>query len=293
LLSRRATVGFPITGSIDAAVQDATRAAALEDDPTSQGFAVARGSLGSMLMGAGRFAESVEVLSEARRKPAWNRLTSVYRLQATSVLGLSLLLAGRTDAAHRVSREVNPAVVEMEAEWGDAAAAAVTVPHTLAGRLDLAERQVEQACDRLRRAAHLAGVWGQGSFLVLALLSLAEAELARGDPGGARVAVDQAREAAAAGPIFPAVANELAGVVSRVGRSARPTRERRRVAEHLTDRELAILRALSGTATQREIGASLYLSINTVKGYTKALYRKLDVVTRQEAVERARELDLI
>jgi len=50
---------------------------------------------------------------------------------------------------------------------------------------------------------------------------------------------------------------------------------------------------LPGPATQREIGAALYLSINTVKGYTKALYRKLDVATRQEAVARARELGLI
>ena len=50
--------------------------------------------------------------------------------------------------------------------------------------------------------------------------------------------------------------------------------------EELTDREQAVLRALTGDATQREIGAALYLSINTVKGYTKVLYRKLGVVTR-------------
>ena len=55
----------------------------------------------------------------------------------------------------------------------------------------------------------------------------------------------------------------------------------------------AILRALSGDATQREIGAALYLSINTVKGYTKILYRKLGVATRQDAVREARALGLI
>jgi DNA-binding CsgD family transcriptional regulator len=53
------------------------------------------------------------------------------------------------------------------------------------------------------------------------------------------------------------------------------------------------LRMLPGTASQREIGAALYLSINTVKGYAKSLYRKLDATTRHEAVERARELNLI
>ena len=50
---------------------------------------------------------------------------------------------------------------------------------------------------------------------------------------------------------------------------------------------------MPGSANQREIGAALFLSINTVKGYTKALYRKLDVATRQDAVDRARGLGLI
>ena len=34
-------------------------------------------------------------------------------------------------------------------------------------------------------------------------------------------------------------------------------------------------------------------SINTVKGYATSLYRKLDVTTRQEAVERGQALKLI
>ena len=54
-----------------------------------------------------------------------------------------------------------------------------------------------------------------------------------------------------------------------------------------------MLRALSGDATQREIGAALFLSINTVKGYTKSLYRKLGVVTRADAVREARAHGLI
>jgi LuxR family transcriptional regulator, maltose regulon positive regulatory protein len=55
----------------------------------------------------------------------------------------------------------------------------------------------------------------------------------------------------------------------------------------------SILRALTGNATQREIGAAHFLSINTVKGYTKSLYRKLGVVTRQDAVRQGRTLGLI
>ena len=60
-----------------------------------------------------------------------------------------------------------------------------------------------------------------------------------------------------------------------MGRGAlRAARRVGRLHEDLTDRELSLLRALSGPGTQRDIGAALFLSINTVKGYTKSLYRK-------------------
>ena len=63
--------------------------------------------------------------------------------------------------------------------------------------------------------------------------------------------------------------------------------------EQLTDRELAILRALRGPMSAREIGAELYLSINTVKYYAKSLYRKLGVTSRADAVARGHDLGLI
>ena len=49
---------------------------------------------------------------------------------------------------------------------------------------------------------------------------------------------------------------------------------------------MSILRALQGDLSQREIGAEMFISLNTVKGYTKSLYRKLDVTSRRAAVQR-------
>ncbi|MGH2821636.1 MAG: LuxR C-terminal-related transcriptional regulator, partial [Thermoleophilaceae bacterium] len=63
--------------------------------------------------------------------------------------------------------------------------------------------------------------------------------------------------------------------------------------EELTDRELDVLRLLPGGLSQRAIGEALYLSLNTIKTHVRGIYRKLGVETRDEAVERARELDLI
>jgi two-component system response regulator DesR len=60
----------------------------------------------------------------------------------------------------------------------------------------------------------------------------------------------------------------------------------------LTDREREVLSLMATGATNREIAASLHLSPHTVKEHTSALYRKLDVRNRAEAVQRAERLGL-
>lgn len=63
--------------------------------------------------------------------------------------------------------------------------------------------------------------------------------------------------------------------------------------EESSDREVAVLRLLRTELNQREIGEALFVSFNTVKTHVKSIYRKLDVVTRADAVARARELHLL
>ncbi|MDJ0791512.1 MAG: LuxR C-terminal-related transcriptional regulator [Acidimicrobiia bacterium] len=64
--------------------------------------------------------------------------------------------------------------------------------------------------------------------------------------------------------------------------------------EHLTDRELSVLRLLAATQlTQSEIAENLFVSRNTVKTHTQSIYRKLHVRSRGRAVERARQLGLV
>ena len=45
--------------------------------------------------------------------------------------------------------------------------------------------------------------------------------------------------------------------------------------------------------TTAEIGAALYISVNTVKSHQRAIYQKLGVTGRRAAVARARELGLL
>lgn len=65
------------------------------------------------------------------------------------------------------------------------------------------------------------------------------------------------------------------------------------VASELTEPELRVLRLLPGTLSQREIGDALYISLNTVKSHARSIYRKLNVDSRDQAVERARALGLL
>ena len=46
-------------------------------------------------------------------------------------------------------------------------------------------------------------------------------------------------------------------------------------------------------ATNREIAAELHLSPHTIKEHTSAVYRKLEVRNRAEAVQRAQRLGLL
>jgi LuxR family maltose regulon positive regulatory protein len=54
-----------------------------------------------------------------------------------------------------------------------------------------------------------------------------------------------------------------------------------------------VLRLLASRHTQREIAADLYVSFNTVKTHTRAIYRKLGVTSRAEAIDRARGLGIL
>lgn len=61
----------------------------------------------------------------------------------------------------------------------------------------------------------------------------------------------------------------------------------------VSEAEMRVLRLLPTPLTLREIGESLFLSLNTVKTHTRSLHRKLGVGSRAEAVERARALGIL
>jgi LuxR family maltose regulon positive regulatory protein len=63
--------------------------------------------------------------------------------------------------------------------------------------------------------------------------------------------------------------------------------------EPLSDRELEVLRWLNTELSGPEIAAELLVSVNTLKTHLKHIYGKLNARSRYEAVERAKQLNLL
>jgi len=61
----------------------------------------------------------------------------------------------------------------------------------------------------------------------------------------------------------------------------------------LSERERSVLGLMASGATNPEIAGALHLSKHTVKEHTSAVYRKLGVRNRTEAVQRAQRLGLL
>jgi LuxR family transcriptional regulator, maltose regulon positive regulatory protein len=63
--------------------------------------------------------------------------------------------------------------------------------------------------------------------------------------------------------------------------------------QHLTDRELVVLRFLASHLTLPELASKLSVSRNTIKTQVAAVYRNFGASSRSEAVELGRELGLV
>ena len=92
---------------------------------------------------------------------------------------------------------------------------------------------------------------------------------------------------AAAWPELEALAQELA--ITQHGGEP----EAAALQEQLSHRETEVLRYLPSLLTASEIGAELYVSVNTVKAHLRSIYRKLGVSRRRDAVARARQYGIL
>jgi len=98
---------------------------------------------------------------------------------------------------------------------------------------------------------------------------------------------------AAAGPGTPRSGPARAPVPAERRRLATGAAEEPIIVEALSARETEVLRHLADLLTTEEVAEAMFVSVNTVKSHIRSILRKLSVARRNEAIRRARELNVI
>jgi LuxR family maltose regulon positive regulatory protein len=266
-------------------LQDAETTVALETEPTSQWYSPAQVALGYGRYLAGDPEGAIGPLEEAAQSEA---AMLTFRILAMSILSLSLDDLGRRSQAVQFARSAD----ELREQAGLTETATVTLAATALGAVlaregqyEEARRTLERTLDIRRRIVGLSPWPTMNSLVVLARMSLDS-----GDRSGARALLGEAKDLVAGGLDG---GDHLRAVLASIERRATGTPQRTPADEPLTERERAVLRLMRGHLSTREIGQELYVSANTVKSHTRAIYRKLGVSSRAEALRRGSELDLL
>ncbi len=276
------TFGFEGIGRMRAA---AAEAVALEPDPASPWHALARVSYASALYLSGDF--DAAAVQAQHGSPA--EAPALIRVLGFAVLSLVAVDRGQLDQAEQWARTAQDILAR--ADPGLSAAPQSSLAFTAAGevaarrgRLIDARWDFERALET-RRGKHGISPWPTLELLLRFAPVLSDL----GDRPRAVALLTEARSILVASP------DSAEAQFARLDRIERRLAARPRsiaLGAPLTEREAAVLRLLRGPLSLREIGQQLYLSPNTIKTHTQAIYRKLGVSTRHDAVARGHDIDI-
>ncbi len=252
---------------------------------------ISAAALARVWVSEGRLVDATEAAAAARAFLSPNIDSPLFGLLNTLDARIALL-AGDRDRAEAITGALPPSMGRSRLE----------------ARLHLAAGQPEAALAVLQRCEPETP---RERVDVVMLRTLCEDELASADADASLgAAVDAARSEgftfAAAEELFPLsrrlgallraapldeFADGLLELLERVVPLAESATQKALV-DPLTDRELTVLRYLTSRLTTREVALELYVSANTVRTHTKAVYRKLGVSSRHDAVVEARRLGI-
>jgi LuxR family maltose regulon positive regulatory protein len=260
------------------------RALELETDPASPWYALAHVSFAGALYWTGEFELAAVHAEEARLGKA---AISIVSMLSSGIMALLAVEAGRRVQAEELARASHDIATDprlahtAQSSFGHLAMGAALAAQ---GKLDEARNELEQA---LRVRQRWTGLSPWPTVEIMLRLAPVLADL--GDRTRAAALLDEVRQVLRSRP------DGADAQLARLAELERRLAHRSLAApgEPITEREQEVLRLLQGTLSLRDIGRELYLSPNTIKTHTRALYRKLGVSDRQDAVAKARELGLI
>jgi LuxR family maltose regulon positive regulatory protein len=278
----RATLVYDDVGR---ALRGARRAVALADPEPPPLSWMALAALGHALYLSGQPAEAQPVLEEL--VPRVSAAEQPYVV--VTALAVLSLIAGDEGRDCTAAAHAGHAAALAEAH-GLGAEPLCGIVHMAVGQALMLHGRLAEADEQLGRALELLGIDSMVVQRAHGLLLLGSVRHGQGDLPGARSLVEQARELverlADPGSLLALLeqADQHLGLASR-----------RQVegATPLTERERAVLRLLPTRLSNREISRELNVSVNTVRSQVQAIYRKLEVTSRAEAVAHARHLRLL
>ena len=268
-------------------VLDGRRAVALAEAGADEILTGALAACARALFFAGELDEAWAVAMQTLEHPAIEQAVPSL-VVSRSTLALVAVERGRLASARGHAEQAKAAVgrIGTSRSWlGANASAALGSVLTAEGGLVEAERELASAerffSDEVATVHH---TW----LLVL----LARVRVRRGRLAEADTALHSAREALGeivdCGPVAG-----LADEVQRELEHAKGRASRGEVLEPPSEAEVAVLRLLASDLSAREIGERLFLSPNTIRSHTRALYHKLGVHSRTDAIARATALGLL
>ena len=271
---------------VDGMLADAGRAVALEPSG-SRWHTLARLLEGAARLVAGSVPEANAAFEDAARAGGAKQ-----RPGASFALAMRALTAAAdgdwataASCAHEGQRLVD------ETLWDSMTSVAVFAADA---QVALHRGNTRRALYQLREAERLYQDPSPVAFPWLAVhvaIVLGRLQLGLGDAAAAESRLAEARRALALLPTQGVLNGQVESFASQL-ESGAGDREADGEAG-LTKAELRVLRLLPTHYTLGEIGAELVVSRNTVKSQVAAIYRKLDVANRAEAVRRAQESGLI
>jgi LuxR family transcriptional regulator, maltose regulon positive regulatory protein len=263
---------------LGAKLDAARRMLALQPDPASLWRQTASWALGYGLYLSGKKVEAQAAVEEAIRIGRSSPVRTTM-IRSLALLGLIADDQGRADDAEALSRQA----LELTEDEGLAESPVVGAVFTLLGRIRARRGDVRGA-----RAAH------EHAFALQrypverfhALVELLPIRHADDDDEGVQELLVEAGRLEATGIDFGVLPRRMKAVSWRF-------RTAEKVAGTLSAREVEVLRLLCGPLSLRDIGKELFISHDTVKSHVKAIYHKLGVPSRKEAVAVSRKLGLV
>jgi LuxR family maltose regulon positive regulatory protein len=275
---------FGYGGPIEMA-QGAQRAVELETDGRSPYYAIAQMTLGHSAYVAGDLELASVLLAKASHSEAAPSIILVLSLSAQSLVEAEW-------GQHERSREfAEHAMQVVEANGLDnmpqasMAFTALGQAQAAAGKLDDAMATLQQGL-AMRLKNPVLGPWG----MIHHLLATARVAVSAGQ---LTFAHDLLSDVTTRMNRYDGGMQMMQDRLSSVHEALRMRLAETTPREPLTDREKDVLRLLQGSLNLHEIAREMFVSFNTVKTHTQAIYRKLDTHSRAEAVRIARQNQLI